>query len=199
MKADLEGLAIAADVVSRGGIICYPTDTVYGVGCDPFNSSAIEKTMKAKGERTKPMPVLVHGLNDAEKLAYVSERARRLAGKFWPGPLTMVLKARDVLPRILVPGGKVGVRSPNHPICLNLLGLCSGTLVGTSANRTGRPAAVSARQALDELGGQVDVVLDGGKPPLGLASTVVDLTAPRLVIAREGPVGRAELLRRLRK
>ena len=198
LKADLEGLARAADIVSKGGIICYPTDTVYGVGCDPLNASAIQKTMKAKGERTRPMPVLVHGLDDAEKLAHVSDRAKRLASKFWPGPLTLVLEARDILPAILVPQGKVGVRSPNHPLCLDLLGLCSGRLVGTSANRTGRPASITAMQALDELGEQVDVVLDGGGPPLGLASTVVDLTAPKLVILREGPVGRTELLHCLR-
>jgi len=199
LKADLEGLARAADVVAKGGIICFPTDTVYGLGCDPLNVSAIQKTMKVKGERTKPMPVLVHGLDDAEKIAYVSDRARRLADKFWPGPLTLVLEARDVLPSILAPQQKVGVRSPNHPICLDLLGLCAGRLVGTSANHTGHPAAMSARHVLEELGEQVDVVLDGGMPPLGLASTVIDLTVPGVTILREGPVGRAELLRCLRK
>jgi L-threonylcarbamoyladenylate synthase len=198
MKADLEGLATAADAAAKGGVICYPTDTLYGLGCDPLNVSAVQRTMKVKGGRTKPMPVLVRGLDDAEKLAHVSERARRLAGKFWPGPLTMVLQARDVLPRILVPEGRIGLRSPNHPICLDLLGLCSGMLVGTSANRTGRPPATSVKQAFDELGDHVDIILDGGRPPLALASTVVDVTKPKLVILREGPVGREELLRCLR-
>ena len=198
MKADLEGLATAADVVAKGGVICYPTDTLYGLGCDPLNVSAVQRTMKAKGDRAKSMPVLVRGLDDAEKLAYVSERARRLANKFWPGPLTLVLQAREMLPRILAPKGSVGLRSPNHPICLDLLGLCNGTLVGTSANRGGRPPAISAKEAFEELGDQVDVILDGGKPPLALASTVVDLTQPKLVVLREGPVGREELLRCLR-
>jgi len=199
LKADLEGLAKAADVVAKGGVICFPTDTVYGLGCDPLNTSAIQKTMKTKGDRAKPMPVLVRELNDAEKLAHVSDRARRLANKFWPGPLTMVLEARDLIPRTLAPEGRIGLRSPNHPLCLDLLGLCSGTLVGTSANRTGSPPATSAKQAFDELGDQVDIVLDGGKTPLGLASTVVDLTNPKLVVLREGPVERTELLRCLRR
>jgi L-threonylcarbamoyladenylate synthase len=141
---------------------------------------------------------LVRSLDDAEKLAHVSEKARRLACKFWPGPLTMVLQAREALPRILVPQGGIGLRSPNHPICLDLLGLCSGMLVGTSANRTGRLPATSAKQAFDELGDQVDLILDGGKSRVALASTVVDLTKPKLVILREGPVGREELLRCLR-
>jgi L-threonylcarbamoyladenylate synthase len=198
MKADLEGLATAADVVAKGGVICYPTDTLYGLGCDPLNVPAIQKTMKAKGDRTKPMPILVRSLEDADKLAHVSERARRLADKFWPGPLTMILQARGMLPRILVPEGTIGLRSPKHPICLNLLGLCSGMLVGTSANLTGRPPATSAKEALDELGGQVDVILDGGRSPLASASTVVDLTRPKLVILREGPVGREELFRCVR-
>jgi len=198
IKADLEGLATAADVVARGGVICYPTDTLYGLGCDPFNVSAVQRTTQVKGERKKPMPVLVRGLADAEKLAHVSERARRLANKFWPGPLTIVLQAREILPRILAPEGSVGLRSPNHPICLDLLGLCNGTLVGTSANRSGKPPALSAKQAFEELGDQVDIILDGGKPPLALASTVVDLTQPKLVVLREGPVAREELLRCLR-
>ena len=198
LKADLEGLATAADVVAKGGLICYPTDTVYGLGCDPLNVAAVERAMKAKGDRTKPMPILVRELNDAERLAYLSQRAKRLADRFWPGPLTMVLQARDVLPRILAPTGSVGLRSPNHPICLDLLGLCSGILVGTSANLGGRPPALSAKGALEELGDHVDLILDGGRPSLGLASTIIDLTKPQLKILREGPVGKEELLHCLR-
>jgi len=198
IKADLEGLATAAEIVARGGVICYPTDTVYGLGCDPLNVPAVQKTMKAKGDRTKPMPILVRSLEDAGKLAQVSERAKRLADRFWPGPLTIILQAREILPRILVPDGTIGLRSPKHPICLNLLELCSGMLVGTSANLTGRPPATSAKEALDELGDQVEVILDGGRSPLASASTVVDLTQGKLVVLREGPIGKEELLRCLR-
>ena len=198
LKADLEGLTRAADIVAKGGVICYPTDTLYGLGCDPLNPSAVERTMKAKGDRAKPMPVLVTDLSCAGEIAYLSEKSRILAATYWPGPLTLVLRGREKIPQVLAPEGKIGLRSPNHPICLDLLRLCAGRLVGTSANRTGRPPAVSASQAVQELGDRVDLVLDGGKPPLGLASTVVDLTGLSLVVLREGPVGREDLLRCLR-
>jgi L-threonylcarbamoyladenylate synthase len=169
------------------------------LGCDPFNYSAIERAMMAKGERTKSMPVLVKSIQDAERLAVFHERARRLAEKFWPGPLTIIVSARELLPSILVPKGTVGLRSPNHPICLNLIGLCSGALVGTSANLTGKAPATSAEEAVTAFGDRVDVVLDGGRSPLGVSSTVVDLTKDRLAILREGPIGRKEIIRYLRE
>ena len=195
LKADLEGLAAAAEAVKEGGIICYPTDTVYGLGCDPLNESAVERTMRAKGDRGKPMPILVKSIEDAQRLASVSKRAAKLAEKFWPGPLTIVLSALEVVPVGLAMDGKVGLRSPKHAICQELLGLCSGVLVGTSANLTGKPPAVSADEVVKELGGRVDVVLDGGLSPLGISSTVVDLTRPRFSLVREGPIGMAEIVR----
>jgi len=199
LKADLDGLASAADTVAKGGVICYPTDTLYGLGCDPLNSSAIKRAMKIKGDRTKPMPVLVKDLAYAGNLAYITDRARRIAEKFWPGPLTLVLHSREVVPTILAPEGRVGVRSPKHPICLDLLGLCSGALTGTSANLSGRPPATTAPEALKELGDQVDMILDGGRTPLGVASTVIDLTQPQVTILREGPVERSEIIQWLRQ
>ncbi len=194
VKADLEGLAGAANLVARGGLICYPTDTVYGLGCDPLNSQAVERAVLLKGGRTKPMPVLVKNIENAERLALIQDRAKKLARKFWPGPFTMILPALEVLPSILVPKGTVGLRSPKHPVCLDLLGLCSGALVGTSANLTGKPPTVSAEEAARELGDRVDLILDGGRAPLGVASTVVDLTKPKLNILREGPIGREEIM-----
>jgi len=198
LKTDLDGLASAAETVAKGGVICYPTDTVYGLGCDPLNSSAIKRTLEVKGDRTKPFPVLVKGLADAEKLVYVNDRARRVAESFWPGPLTIILHSREIVPTILAPEGRVGVRSPKHPICLDLLGLCSGALIGTSANLSGRPPATTASEALKELGDRVDIILDGGRASLGVASTVVDLTQAKVTILREGPVERSEIVRRLR-
>jgi L-threonylcarbamoyladenylate synthase len=199
LKADLDGLASAADTVAKGGVICYPTDTLYGLGCDPLNSSAVKRTMEVKGDRTKPMPVLVKGLAEAEKLAYVTDYARRVAERFWPGPLTMILHSREIVPTVLTPERRVGVRSPKHPICLDLLALCSGALIGTSANLSGRPPATTALEALKELGDRVDVILDGGRAPLGVASTVIDLTQPKVTILREGPVERSEIIRCLRQ
>ena len=199
VKADLEGLARAAKIVAEGGVICYPTDTLYGLGCDPQNPSAVARTMKAKGDRTKPMPVLVKDLAIAEKLAYLTNRGRILAREFWPGALTLVVKARAILPQNLTLEGKVGVRSPKHAICLNLLELCGGALVGTSANLTGMAPATSPDEASQQIGTEVDLILDGGKAALGVGSTVVDLTQPKLSVLREGPVDRECLLRSLRR
>ncbi len=199
LKADLDGLASAADTVAKGGVICYPTDTVYGLGCNPLDPSAIKRIMEVKGDRTKPMPVLVKGLVDAENLAYLTDRARRVAESFWPGPLTMILQSREILPTILTPEGRVGVRSPKHPICLGLLGLCSGALIGTSANLSGRPPATTALEALKELGDRVDIILDGGRTSLGVASTVIDLTQPKVRILREGPVEKSKIIHCLRQ
>lgn len=199
MKANLEGLAEAATVIAKGGLISYPTDTVYGLGCDPLNSSAVERALSAKGGRTRAMPVLVNSLEDALRVAEFSDQSRKLAKKYWPGPLTMVLPGKGVLPVNLIPEGTVGLRSPNHAVCLQLLGLCSGLLVGTSANFTGKRPATSAEDVVMAFGDRVDVVLDGGRSPLGVASTVVDLTKDRLVMVREGPISRAEILRCLRE
>ena len=199
LRADLDGLTAAADVVRNGGLICYPTETVYGLGCNPFDASAVNRSMQVKGARTKPMPVLVKDIGNAKRLAEVSERAVKLARRFWPGPLTIVLPALGVLPKILIPSGTVGLRSPKHAVCLNLLDLCSGALVGTSANLIGHSPAVSADQVVRELGDRVDLVLDGGTTTLGVASTVVDLTKPKLKILREGPIGKPEIMRCLRE
>jgi L-threonylcarbamoyladenylate synthase len=199
LVADLDGLARAARVVADGGVVCYPTDTLYGLGCDPLNARAVERTNAVKGQRTKPMPVLVKDLPTAEKYAHLTNRARRLAEVFWPGPLTLVLESQKIVPGILAPDGRIGIRSPEHSICLSLLGLCSGALVGTSANMTGKSPATTAEEASRQIGDKVDVILDGGNVALGVASTVVDLTGPKLAILREGPVGREQLMRALRR
>jgi L-threonylcarbamoyladenylate synthase len=198
VKADLSGLTAAAQAVRNGELVSFPTDTVYGLGCDPLNVAAVERLLRLKGGRTKPMPVLVKDLESGKRLAQFSDHAVSLALRFWPGPLTMVLPSFRVLPEIIVPNRTVGLRSPKHAVCLNLLGLCSGALVGTSANRSGELPAVAAAQVLRELGEHVDLVLDGGTTPLGVASTVVDLTKPTVEILREGPIGKPEIMRCLR-
>ena len=199
IKADLEGLAVAAETVAKGGLICYPTDTLYGLGCNPLNTHAIMKTIAAKGKREKAMPVLVRSIDDAERLAYFSESAKILTHTYWPGPLTLVLPAKESVPSALSPNRTVGLRSPKHAICQQLLGLCSGHLVGTSANLTGKPPATTTEEIVNQLGDRVDIVLDGGTTPLGVASTVVDLTRDHLIILREGPIARADVLHCLKQ
>lgn len=184
----------AATAVANGSLVCYPTDTVYGLGCDPLNVGAVSALIRAKGSRAKPMPVLVRSLEDAGKVAFVSEKAELLAEHFWPGPLTIILPSRELVPVTVAPSGTVGIRSPNNAICLSLLSLCSGFLVGTSANLTGHAPAISAEEAAAQLGSHVDIILDGGRVTLGVASTVVDVSAGVNVI-REGPISREEILR----
>jgi L-threonylcarbamoyladenylate synthase len=199
VKADLDGLAAAADVVRKGGVICYPTDTVYGLGCDPLNQAAIEKALEAKGRGVRPMPVLVHGIADAEKIVTFSQAARKLAKRFWPGALSIILPAEQIVPPILAPDRTLAVRSPKHMICQQLLTMSSGMLVGTSANLSGSPAATSAEQIVKQVIERVDLVIDGGRSPIGMSSTVVDLTKTRLEILRDGPVGKREIMRALRE
>jgi len=193
VKSNVDGLVIASKLVAEGGIITYPTDTVYGLGCDPFAKDSIERVMKAKGDRMKPLPVLVRTLQDGLRIADFSQKAVRLGEEFWPGPLTMVLRAKTVVPRVLAPSGMIGLRSPNHVTCLNLLGLCSGCLVGTSANRTGEAPATTAEEVVSTLGDRIDLVVDGGRAPLGVASTVVDLSN-NFAIIREGPISLEAIL-----
>jgi L-threonylcarbamoyladenylate synthase len=193
----MDGLLLAANLIAEGGIVSYPTDTVYGLGCDPFSQHALERVMKAKGDRRKPLPVLVKTLQDGLRIADFPEKAAKLATRFWPGPLTMVLKAKAIVPKELAPSGTIGVRSPKHATCLNLIGLCSGYLVGTSANQAGKPPATTAEEVVAGLGDRIDLVVDGGSAPLGVASTVVDFSSNFTVI-REGPISREALLNCLR-
>lgn len=198
VKADMEGLIVASNVVSEGGIISYPTDTVYGLGCNPFNRRAIERLIEAKERGADPLPVLVRNREEGERIADFSNKAITLANYYWPGPLTMVLKAKPIITSILAPRGTIGVRSPKHPACLSLLGLCSGLLVGTSANKTGEPPATTAEEVARKLGERIDIVVDGGKATLGVSSTVIDLSGSNLTLLREGPISREALLECLR-
>ena len=194
LSADIEGLRETAAAVANGGLVCYPTDTVYGLGCDPLNNGAVNALIRVKGGRTKPIPVLVRSLEDARKIAFVSEKAELLAEQFWPGPLTLILPSREQVPVSVAPNGTVGVRSPNNAICLSLLSLCSGLICGTSANLTGRAPALSAEEAAVQLSSHVDIILDGGRATLGVASTVIDVSE-RVDVIREGPISREEILR----
>ena len=197
VKADMDGLVLAAKLIAEGGIVGYPTDTVYGLGCDPFSQRALGRVIEAKGDRKKPLPVLVKTFQDCLRIAEFQEKAARLANRFWPGPLTMVLKAKAIVPEGVAPSGTIGVRSPKHVTCLALVGLCSGYLVGTSANQTGKAPATTAEEVVAGLGDKIDLVVDGGRAPLGVSSTVVDLSSNFNVI-REGPISREALLNCLR-
>jgi tRNA threonylcarbamoyl adenosine modification protein (Sua5/YciO/YrdC/YwlC family) len=182
--------------LSRGEIVVFPTDTVYGVGCDAFQPEAVARVLAAKGrDRQMPPPVLIPSVRTVDGLARdVSESARALMEACWPGPLTVIVSAQPSLAWDLgETQGTVALRVPNHDAALALLAR-TGPLAVTSANRTGSAAATTADDATLQLGDAVSVYLDGGDSPLGVASTIVDATGPALRIVREGGVSRDRLV-----
>nr|WP_082608486.1 L-threonylcarbamoyladenylate synthase [Oerskovia enterophila] len=180
----------AVNAVSRGGLIVLPTDTVYGIGADAFDAQAVAALLAAKGRgRQMPPPVLVPDTRTLDGLATdVSADARALVETFWPGGFTIILPAQPSLAWDLgETHGTVALRMPDHPAALALLRR-TGPLAVSSANATGRPAALDVTTAQEQLGDSVTVYLDGGDAPGGVASTIVDATGPHLRVVREGAV-----------
>jgi len=189
MQATRNAIQTAAQTVKKGGVIVYPTDTVYGLGCNPFDQEAVTRIFKIKGERTKPLPILASNINEVEKIAHVTEKTQKLAKKFWPGPLTMVLLKKPLLPEIVTCKlDSVAMRVPNHDVALELIRLSGGLLIGTSANKTGEKPPRTASEAVEQIGEEVDLILDGGPTPLGASSTIIDLTTETPRILRHGPI-----------
>jgi len=178
----------AASIVRRGGLIVFPTDTVYGLGCDPMNAEALTRLFKTKGRASKPVSVLCYSAEKASELVELKGRALELAKAHWPGALTIVAPLRRRVPSLLTQGlPNLGVRVPAQQSCLELIGKCGGWLTGTSANLSGRPSARTASEAVGQLGGSVDLVLDGGVLS-GRESTVVKVVGAQVAILRTGPV-----------
>jgi len=195
LRATAENVLTASLIVRDGGLVVYPTDTVYGLGCDPLNIEAVKRVCKMKGEREKPLPILASNIESVEKIAYLSEAARRIAAMFWPGPLTLVVPKKPALPDFVTCNlNSVGVRIPRHDIAFQLIHLSNGLLVGTSANKTGKKPPQTASEASEQLRGEVDIILDGGPATLGISSTVVDFTSEKPKILREGPIRLRDIL-----
>lgn len=178
-----------------GGVIGFPTDTAYGLGADPFNEAAIRRIFEIKGRpENKPILLLVNSIAMADTVAHVSDRALALAERFWPGPLTMVLPARAVVPASVTAGtGTIGVRWGGAPFADRLLGALAQPITATSANRTGMPTAVTAAEVQDQLLGYLDLLVDGGELPSRTGSTLLDLTEMPARLLRAGPITEAEL------
>ena len=189
-------IAQAARILTVGGLVAFPTDTVYGVGAHAFDAEAIERLYAAKERpRDKAIPVLLAAAADLPLVACeVPSIAHRLAGAFWPGALTLVLPRHPALPAILTAGGdSVAVRVPDHPVVRALVAALGAPLAATSANLSGRPSPVTAQEVATQLGGRVDLILDGGPCPGGVPSTVLDLTLDPPRVLRAGPVTEAAL------
>jgi L-threonylcarbamoyladenylate synthase len=191
-------ISLALQVLRTGGLVAFPTDTVYGIGADVFSKESIEKLYLAKDrDSAKAIPVLVGEAAQLEQVtASFSGQAIRLAKRFWPGPLTLIVSRHPGLPEALSPFPTIGVRMPNHPVSLELLRR-SGPLATTSANLSGGKDALTAQEVFEQLEGRVDLILDGGICPGGIPSTVVDCTTQALRIIRQGPLLLEELERAL--
>ena len=195
LKATKNNIMAAAKIVKRGGLVVYPTETVYGLGCNPLDAQAVKRVLDVKGDRNKPLPVLAASMEAGERVAFISQNGKKLAAKFWPGPLTMVFPKKSSLPDIVTFNhDSVGLRIPDNDVALQLISLCGGLLIGSSANITGEKPPRNVQEISENLKGIVDLVLDGGSAVQGMPSTVVDLTLDKLSILREGPISLKEIL-----
>ncbi len=179
----------AVNTLNNGGLVAFPTDTVYGLAAAIFDISAIERLFEVKErDQTKAIAVLMSSPRDLEKVAInPSKSALKLAERYWPGPLTLIFSKLPEIPDILSPLPTIGVRVPDHPDALALMDI-TGPLAVTSANLSGGENTSTADEVLAQLEGRVELVLDGGRTPGGHPSTVVDCTSTDLRILREGPI-----------
>jgi L-threonylcarbamoyladenylate synthase len=195
LPADASGLRRAVQLLRAGLVVGFPTDTVYGLAALAARADAVERIFEVKGRpRSQPLVLMVHELGRVHEVAEVGERELRSMERWWPGPLTLVLRARPGLEPPLVSGAPptIGVRIPDHPVALALLAAAAVPLATTSANRSGEPEAMTVEEAVRLAG--LAAVLDGGRAPGGVPSTLLDLSGPEPRILREGPITRAELL-----
>jgi len=197
LASESSAIKEAAATLRRGGLVVFPTDTVYGVGADPLSSSALEALFRAKFRpRDKAIPLLLaHAAQMSAVARQIPPLALALAKAFWPGGLTLVLPRAPHLPAALCAGGDtIAVRIPDHPVALALIEAFGRPVAATSANLSGSAPATTAQEAESSLGGVVDLILDGGRSPLGQPSTIMDLTVDPPRILRQGALPAEELL-----
>jgi L-threonylcarbamoyladenylate synthase len=189
-----EGIRRAFNIVKNGGTVVFPTDTVYGLGCDPRNPQAVQAVYRIKGRReSKQLPILGFSVVEISKIAFFDELSKKIADKFWPGPVTLILKIKDSeIARSLNLTNKIAVRVPDHPCALALLRECK-ILVGTSANLSGFSPSGDVKEIVGKLRGY-DIFLDGGKIIDPIESTIVEVNENQLKILRSGKISEEELL-----
>jgi L-threonylcarbamoyladenylate synthase len=190
------GILHAAGILRRGGLVAFPTETVYGLGADALNGEAVARIFAAKG-RPLDNPLIVHIEHtlQIERLAVnIPAEAYILAERFWPGPLTLVLESAQVVPSETTGGlDTVALRLPQHPVALELLRAAGVPVAAPSANLSGRPSPTTARHVLDDLSGRIDAVLDGGPCTVGVESTVLDIRGGEPLLLRPGGVTMEEI------
>jgi len=185
----------ALTILKHGGIVAFPTDTVYGLGAPAFDNAAIESIYSAKNRPIeKGIPILIGNMDNIDKVAEnIPDMAIRFAARFWPGPLTCILPKKPTLPPAISATPTVAVRIPKHQDAITLL-KAAGPMAVTSANISGQPSPSTAVEVYDQLKGRIPLILDGGKTPGGIPSTLVDCTGEKPIILREGPISLGQLL-----
>ena len=194
---DQNGINLAATTIKNGGLVVFPTDTVYGLGCDPRNAKAIESIFRIKKRKeSKELPVLGYSKEEISKIAVFDEISNKIADKFWPGQVTLILKLKDKeIKKAMNLDDKIAVRVPNHPCTLSLLKECK-LIVGTSANFSGLPAFSDSKKAQEHFSGY-DVFLDGGTISDSTSSTIVEVKERVLEIIRQGNITKEEIINSL--
>ena len=190
IKEDEEKIKEAAEVIKNGGIVAFPTETVYGLGADALNAKAVEKIFEAKG-RPQDNPLIIH-VSSKNIEAYVEEIpqvANELIDKFWPGPLTIILRKKDIIPDVTSANlNSIGIRMPNNEIAKKLIELSNTTIAAPSANISGRPSPTDYERCIEDLDGKVDCILGGAQSDIGVESTIVDCTVVPPIVLRPGGI-----------
>ena len=189
IQPNAAALVEAGDIIKSGGLVAFPTETVYGLGGDAFKKESSRKIYEAKG-RPSDNPLIVHiaNITDIDRVAMdIPKVAYDLAARFWPGPLTMILKKRPELPKETTGGlDTVAIRMPGHEVALDFIAAAGGFVAAPSANRSGKPSPTSAEYVVEDMYGFADMIIDGGNCEVGLESTIVDLTCEKPLILRPG-------------
>lgn len=197
-KSMAQQIKEGVDVLKRGGVVAFPTDTLYGLGAAVSSAQGIQKVFSIKGRSaSQALPVLIASADQLGEVAVeVTPQARSLAERFWPGALTLILKKADgVSLAVTAGGGSVGIRVPDHPVPMALIRGLGEPITGTSANLSGLPACKTAGEVRGQLGSLVDYVVDAGPLPGGTESTIIDMTGSVPKILRVGAVSRADIER----
>lgn len=196
LEKDIDKIQAAGNIIMEGGLVAFPTETVYGLGADGLNQKGSSKIYEAKG-RPSDNPLIIHisKLQDLEEIVLeMPGEAKKLAEAFWPGPLTMVFKKSKRVPYETTGGlDTVAVRMPNHPVALALIEHGGGYIAAPSANTSGRPSPTIASHVVDDLNGKIDMVLDGGPVGIGIESTILDMTTSPPIILRPGFITKSML------
>jgi len=195
VDCDKEGIEKASQIISCGGIVVFPTDTVYGIGCDPYNRQSVQKIYEIKSrDTTKLVPVLAYSKEVASKIAHIDKFTEKIIEKFWPGPLTIILELEDEkIKRSLNLKNKIAIRVPNHKCTLELLKRCD-FLVGTSANISGCAPFTNPNECFKNLQ-NYDIFIDGGTITSKAVSTIIEVKDEKIKIIREGYLTEKEIFR----